>query len=281
MYAFPIFFGCIGLLVAYQNVLYALPFLGLALILGLIAVAFSPKVEITESGIRAIAMLDSSEAQWNEIVQMKSNPMKRKLELTKANGDVVGVSTQVSNYPRIVDIIKQKRPDLFSLAAQTSQPSAVGSSETENTVDTNREPAFTGIKTFRKNTFGQYGIILLMIPICLLGVWFLVANDDKFVGVGIGAIGLFFMVMSLFSIHEIKVEPNKITTESFFAQKEYTAKQIKEIRMKTVRSRHGVATNLVSIQPVEGSAISLAGFPEGDELIYGFLQDWWEKYKDR
>jgi hypothetical protein len=280
MYAFPIFFVCLGLLLAFQNVLYGLPFIILALILGLVAIAFSPKVEITEAGIRASGMLDTTEAQWNDIVQMKSNPLKRRLELSKANGEMVGVSAQVSGYPRIVEIIRQKRPDLFTVVSTSSQPAAFDTS-TETNVEPNREPTFTGVRTFQKNWLAQNGILLLMIPLCLVGIWFLAIRDDRLVGIGIGAIGLFFMVMSLFSIHQIRVEPNKLSTESFFTQKEYAANQIKEIRMKMVRSRHGIATNLVSIEPMDGSAISLGGFPDGDEVIYGVLQDWWETYRNR
>ena len=279
MYAFPLFFGCIGLLVASQKVLYGLPFLALSLILGLVAAAFSPKVEITEAGIRAFAMLDSDEAQWNEIAQMKPNPMKRRLDLFKANGEFVAISNQVSGYPRIVEIIHQRRPDLFT--SSPSPQSADAPASPGRNPATSAEPTFTGVKTFKKNAFGQYGVILLMIPLFLVSVWFLAVRHDVLVGIGISAIVLFFIVMSLFSIHQIRVEPNKLTTESFFAQKEYTARQIKEIQMKTVRSRHGVATNLVSIQPVEGGAISMAGFPEGDEVIYGILQEWWETYRNR
>lgn len=279
MYAFPLFFGAIGLLIAFANLLYSLPFLALALILGFVAVAFSPKIEITESGICSYSMFDSPEAQWSEIVQMKSNPLKRRLELIKANGESINVSTQVSGYPRIVEIIRQKRPDLFKLESQSIPLSALGTAGGIGV--TSQEPSFRGIKTFKKNTFGQYGVILLMIPLCLLGVWLLFTNNDKFIGVGIGAVGVFFMVMSLFSVHQLRVEPNKISTESFFTQKEYTANQIKAIEMKTVRSRHGVATNLVSIQLVDGGTVSTAGFPEGDEVIYGILHEWWETYRNR
>jgi hypothetical protein len=280
MYSVPAFLGVIGLLIAFGNVLYSLPFLGLALLLGFVAMAFSPKVEITESGIRTSGMFDSPEAQWSEIVQMKSNPFKRRLELFKANGESIGVSTQVSGYPRIVEIIRHKRPDLFKLEAK-SIPSTMSNSVSEGTGVISQEPSFTRIKTFKKNTFGQYGVILLMIPLCLVGVWLLFTNDDKFIGIGIGAVGVFFMVMSLFSIHQIRIEPSKIITESFFSQKEYMANQIKAIEMKTVRSRHGVATNLVNIQLADGGSISTAGFPEGDEVIYGVLHEWWETYRNK
>ena len=88
------------------------------------------------------------------------------------------------------------------------------------------------------------------------------------------------MATSLFNVSEFKLEGDKISTESFFNQKELTAKQIREINMKTQRSRRGVATNFINIQPTEGNAIALVGFPEGDEILYGILIDWWNTYKN-
>jgi len=285
MYAFPIFFGCLGLLIAYQNVMYSLPFLALALVLGLIAMAFSPKVEITDSGIRAYGMLDTSEVRWNEISQMKSNAMSRKLELSKENGEIVKVSTQVSGYPRIVEIMRQKRPDLFSLTAQAPasglSTGAQGTRVAEHPFTSTNIGTTTGAKTFTKSAFAQYGVIVLMIPLGLFGIWALVATNEKFVGIAVILIGLFFMIMSLFNVNVLRLEPNKLITESFFAQKEYTASQIREITMKTVRSRHGIATNYVHVQCVEGGAIRIGGFTEGDELVYGVLVDWWNTYRNR
>jgi hypothetical protein len=238
---------------------------------------FLPSVEVSQTGIRAVGTFGSSEAQWDEIVKMKSNVLKRKLELHKQNGEVVGVSTQVSDYPRIVEIIRQRRPDLFGIA---SQP-AMGSAANMTSTGLASAPAFTELKVFKKGVFAQYGMILLMIPLCLFGAWALVTSDEKFVGIGVILIGLFFMGMSLFSVNQITVEPNKLKTESFFAQKEYTPADIREITMKTVRSRHGVATNFVRVQPVQGSAISLAGFPDGDEILYGVLLNWWSAHQNR
>jgi hypothetical protein len=68
MYFFVVFFGCIGLLMivggAFAN---SFLFFGMALLMGIGALAISPKVEITESGIRASSILSSSEARWSDI----------------------------------------------------------------------------------------------------------------------------------------------------------------------------------------------------------------------
>lgn len=286
MYLSLIFFSCSGLVIAMQNIIISLPFLALALLMGLIVMIFSPKVEISEAGIRSSGIFNSSEVEWAEIVKMKSNAWRRRLELSKNNGDVINISTQVSGYPRIVEILRMRRPDLFGVAPnpylQSSASTPISSNALLSSSDiSSATPSFTGTRIFKKSFFAQYGIFLLMLPICMVGIWLLFANEDKFVGIGVGFIGLFFMAMSLFSYNQIKVESNKLITESFFGKKEYTARQIKDISMKTVRSRRGIATNFVKIQPMEGTPISLAGFPEGDEIIYSILRNWWETYKNR
>jgi len=285
MYFFVVVLGCGGLLLATQSLLAGLFFFGLGLIMLVVAFALSPTVEISTTGIRASGMFSSTESDWDEIVKMKSSAMKRRLELTKRNGEVVKVSTQVSGYPRIVEIVRKKRPDLFGIASTSSIQSSTSAFEGSSSLSTGYSstgstPSFTGTKLFKKGMFAQYGVILLMIPLCMVGAWFTIMNDDKFAGIGISLVGLLFMAISLFSINQVKLEPNKLTTETFFGEKEYTAREIKEIAMKTVRGRYGAATNFVNIKPVKGGDISMAGFPEGDEIIYGALINWWETYKN-
>jgi hypothetical protein len=89
------------------------------------------------------------------------------------------------------------------------------------------------------------------------------------------------MVIPFFQVSAIKVEPNKLTLETFFEEKELTASQIKEIKMQSVRGRYGRVTNFVNIIPVEGKKYPLGGFSDGDEIIYGFLMNWWNQYQSR
>jgi hypothetical protein len=96
IYFFVAFFAGVGLLVASQNVLNSLPFLALAALMGILAMAFSPMVEVSEIGIRASGMLSSSEIRWEEIATIRSMPLKRRLELSGADGQLVNVSAQVS-----------------------------------------------------------------------------------------------------------------------------------------------------------------------------------------
>lgn len=277
--------GFIGVMIAAQGDVNCITPLGIGLLFGLAGLSNQASVKVSETDIRVSNLLSKSEIKWDEIASMKSNAVGKKLELTSNTGDTLKLSTQLEGYPVLVEIVRRKRPDLFSPARSSIAKKSVSGDGYEDSPSMNAgrsaAPVFAGAKTFSKNFFGQYGLFLLMVPLCITGPLLIYLNQDWFAGIAIGLIGLFFMIMSLLSITQIRVEANKLTAEAFLYQKEYTASQIKEISMKTVRSRRGVATNFVAIQPVEGNEISMAGFPDGDEMIYGILVDWWETYKDK
>jgi len=284
MYLFAAFFGCVGLLVASQNFVNSLPFLGLALITGLTAMAFSPQVEVSEKGIHASGIFSSSEIGWYEIVKIKSNPLKRRLELSSQNGEIVNVSNQVSGYPRIVEMLRQRRPDLFGKVESAPAQGNSSSVDQHNapTVAGSTNPEFAGSKIFRKSLMAQYGSYFLVVPFCLVSAWSIYAEPQYKVGASMAVLFCLLMIcLPFFQVSQLKVEPDKLTTETFFGEKEYSAQQIKNISMKTVRGRGGRASNYIHVQPVEGGAISLAGFTEGDEALYGFLTNWWETYKHK
>jgi len=284
MYVFVAFFGCVGLLVASQNFVNSLSFLGLALVTGLVAMTFSPKVEVSEKGIRASGTFSSAEIGWYEIVKIKSNTLKRRLELSSQNGESVNVSNQVSGYPRIVEILRQRRPDLFGKVEASQAQGNFSSADHHNTptITDNTSAVFTGTKIFKKSFMAQYGLYFLVVPFCLVSAWSVYAEPQYKVGASIAVLFCLLMIfLPFFQVSQLKVEPDKLTTETFFGEKEYSARQIKNISMKTVRGRGGRASNYIHVQPAEGGAISLAGFSEGDEVLYGFLTNWWDTYKNK
>jgi hypothetical protein len=279
LYCSIAFFGFVGLLqIVSQNLVNSLPFVVLAALIGLIALVFSPAVEVSEAGIRAYGMFSSAEIRWDEITTLRSSPLRGRLQLSSKTGTVVNVSTQVSGYPRLVELIRQRRPDLFGGDLSNRAP---GTASAVRYGELSSVPSFTGTKTFRKNFLAQYALSFLLIPVCLLLVWSLFVEPQyRIWAILFGGFCVVMMVLPFFQPGIIKLEPNKLTTESFFNQREFAAKHIRDISLKTVRSRRGVATNFVNIQPVEGSAIALAGFQEGDEILYGTLLNWWESYRD-
>ena len=273
MYFFLVFFGCSGLLVASQNIVNSLPFLGLALLMGVITLAFSPKVEASEAGLRAFGLFSDSAIRWDEIAALQSAPLKRRLEISGKDGRVVNISTQVSGYPRLVEIIRQRRPDLFGGASPTNAFAVRYGSP--DSASESRET-----KTFRKSFLAQYAMSFLLIPVCVLLTWSLFAEPQYRVWAFLlGGFCALMMVLPFFQPGLVKVEPDKLTIETFLEQKEFNASQIKEIKMQSVRSRRGTASHFVNIVPLRGRGYSLQGFSDGEEIIYGTLINWWESYR--
>ena len=131
---------------------------------------------------------------------------------------------------------------------------------------------------FRKSFFKQYWLLFLLTPFCLLLFWLSFANPETQIAFWVSAAfcGL-FMLVPFFQVSALKVEPNKLTIQTFFEEKEFSARQISEIKMQSVHGRYGRVTNFVNIIPVEGKKYPLGGFSEGEEIIYGVLMNWWAK----
>jgi hypothetical protein len=113
-------------------------------------------------------------------------------------------------------------------------------------------------------------------------VWMSYTDAEHRLAAGITAgVCIIFMLMPFFQVSSVRVESNKLTVETFFEQKEFSARQIKEIKMQAVRGRRGSVTNFVNVVTAEGKNYPIQGFSEGDEIIYGFLINWWDTYKNK
>jgi hypothetical protein len=279
MYFFVVVPGCIGILVATQNFLTGMFFLGLGLIMLVTVLFLSPKVEIRDTGIRVVTVFSGDEVPWDGIAKIKSNAMKRRLELSKKNGDVVKISTQVSGYPQIVETIRKRRPDLFIKDQISGTSTSMFRSDNVPSMSytsASPTPTFAGDRTFRKSFLKQYGSYFYLIPACLVVTWLAYAEQQyRIAGLLSMLFCLVMMVLPLFQISAVKVEQKKLTIESLFEEKVFIAKEIREIKMQTVRGRYGRATNFVNIVPLKGKNYPLQGFSEGDEIIYGVLTNWW------
>jgi hypothetical protein len=253
----------------------------------------SAQVELSEKGIRVahlFSLTGSEVLGWNEIATIKSNSLKRNLELTTKKGSKLKVTTQVKGYPTIVETLRQKRPDLFGMAQP--QPSSTwgngsaaqnGNSSSRNGDIPGTIPTFSGIRTFKKSFFRQYGLLFLLVPMGLLAALTALTEAQYRLGAGITAVVCFLMmILPFLQIGLVKVEPNKLTIESFLEHQTFNARDIKDIQMASVHGRYGRVTNYVNIIPVKGKKnYPMQGFSDGDEIIYGILRQWWEVYRNR
>ncbi|HEX2992174.1 MAG TPA: hypothetical protein VHO49_15920, partial [Anaerolineales bacterium] len=182
---------------------------------------------------------------------VKPNLMGVGIKLTTEAGTAIRLSSQLHGYARIVEILQERRPDLFSM---------------------------DGSRTFKKGFWGKYGWFFIVIPLTLLTPGAIIA-PPFLPGIMIAVITYIFWKSILHSPHTIKLEDNRFFAQSFRDKVDLTAQQIKDIRVITVRNRRGVAKSLVQITYNEKDEFTFTGFPEGVEIMYGFLQNWWNQYR--
>jgi hypothetical protein len=183
--------------------------------------------------------------------------------------------------------MRQKRPDLFGMPTTIPAPNngfstENGTSPTLGSDIPNTTPRFSGTRTFKRNLFKQYRMLLFVVPVGLLAAWTTYSNPEYRIGAILTAIISFIMMLLPFlQVSAVKVEPNKLTVETFIEQKEFSARQIREIKMQSVGRRSGHVTDFVVIVTARGRIYPLQGFNDGDELIYSILHQWWESYRNR
>jgi len=139
-----------------------------------------------------------------------------------------------------------------------------------------------GAKTFKKGFIKQFGIIFILVPFFCMFIWLGITSAEARTAsfVTAGACVLLSLI-PFFQVGSIKVEPNKLTIETFFEEKVLSASQIKEIKIKSVRGRYGRVTNFVNITPLEGKSYPIGKFIDNEKTIYEFLMNWWNTYKSK
>jgi hypothetical protein len=137
-------------------------------------------------------------------------------------------------------------------------------------------------KIFKKGFFKQYGILFALIPFLFLLVWLAFASPETRTAslVSAGACALLSLI-PFFQVGALKVEPNKLTIETFFEEKQLSAREIKEIKMQSVRGRYGRVTHFVNIIPVKGKNYPIGKFNDRPEIIHEFLMNWWNNYRNQ
>lgn len=135
---------------------------------------------------------------------------------------------------------------------------------------------FGQTRIFKKNFFKQYSKSFIGMFFVFLFLWMAFAAPEyRTATIITGVVSLLIAIIPFFEVGVVKVEPHKLTVETFFEQKEFTAPQIKEIKKQAIRGRYGHVTTLVNIIPLEGKNYPLGGFSDSDEVIYSMLMSWW------
>jgi hypothetical protein len=227
----------------------------------------SAVIRLNDIGIRMTRLfgLYQREVAWNQIQTVKPIAMNQGIMLTSNDGTFITISSQMWRYSTLLERLCKKRQDLF---------------QTTRNFTSDEAGAWSGEKTFQKGMIAKCWqlFVPIVISISFFGALFSgLVLPALFIG-----ISLFFVWRrALDAVHTVKLDGNKLFTRSFHKQYELDAWQIRNIGIATMYNRRGVATNLIKIELNNGPHIALSGFPQGNEIMFGYLQNWWNKYKSQ
>ncbi|HEX5810127.1 MAG TPA: hypothetical protein VFY25_15770 [Anaerolineales bacterium] len=193
------------------------------------------------------------EIEWTEIESVKPGRMGVGIKVQTADARSMAISSQMSKYPVLIDILRISRPDLFALPGVSSAS-----------------------RTFRKTFFRKSWLLFLSVAMTVV---FLASIPTIVPAIIMGIVILLMWNAALSAVHTVTLEENRLSTRSLWARREITSQQIKDIRMASYYNRKGVATRLTQIELLDGTNIVLSDFPEGNEIMYGFLKSWWSAYQ--
>lgn len=223
-------------------------------IFGLIFVANSAKVTITDEDITAQNIFGSRTLRWSEIHRVSGRGYEIKLH--NYDGDVtVHPSSGLPGYEQIVDIIGAKRPDLFSPQE---------------------------FNEFRRGLlpFVMMALVVLLILGGMVGVLFGILNsspDTPIASLMPLAIFLFIAVMiggmALSIPRMVSLEGNSLYLKYLFSEKTIRADEIKYVQLWYTQSRNG-KHYYVAVQLTNGKQIRLSGLGVSMPIAYLVLKNW-------
>lgn len=223
-------------------------------IFGLIFVANSAKVTITDEDITAQNIFGSRTLRWSEIHRVSGRGYEIKLH--NYDGDVtVHPSSGLPGYEQIVDIIGAKRPDLFS-------PQEFNEFR-------------RGLLPFVMMAF----VILLILGGMVVGGFGILNSspDTPIVSLMPLAIFLFIAVMiggmALSIPRMVSLEGNSLYLKYLFSEKTIRADEIKYVQLWYTQSRNG-KHYYVAVQLTNGKQIRLSGLGVSMPIAYLVLKNW-------
>ena len=223
-------------------------------IFGLIFVANSAKVTLTDDDITAQNIFGSRTLRWTEINRVSGKGYEIKLH--NYDGDVtVHPSSGLPGYEQIIDFIGAKRPDLFS-------PQEFGEM---------RRGFFP---------FVMMAVVILLILGSMLMVFFSVLNSSSEVNTASLMPLAFFMFivvmiggMALSIPRMVSLEGNTLNLKYLFSEKSIRADEIKFIQLGYTQSRNG-KHYYVALHQTSGKQIRLSGLGISMPIAYLVLKNW-------
>ena len=230
-------------------------------------------VEVSSERIKVSRLfgLARREIAWGDIEKIEPNALGQGIKLITSEGKLLVISSQLHGYPVLVEILLRKRPDVFQMAPTPNVSNAAQNGSGES---------YAATRIFRKGFLAKYGLFFFLIPATPLALGAVFA-PPFLPGILVAVLVFYFWRSTLHAVHLLKLEENRLSTQSFRKHQELMAQQINNISMISVRNRRGVAKTFIQIETMNGGAFRLSGFPQGNEIMYGLLMNWWSTYQTK
>lgn len=212
----------------------------------------SSKATLSEDEITSQNILGSRTLRWTEITRAFGSGSGIKL----SNEDTtVSINPQLPGYEEIIEIIGQKRADLFSIQEHSEM----------------------------RRGFGSYlGFFFIFLMFAGIGVlYFTTSNFSSDSLISMGFIALFLLIflwIFLASPQSVTLENNNLQIKYFLGEKNFSADEIRSVFFTFTRSRRGGKRYYVAISSKNGKNINLSGLNISLPVAYLVLKNWHKKY---
>lgn len=212
----------------------------------------SSKATLSEDEITSQNILGARTLRWTEITNASGSGSGIKLN----NEDTtVSLNPQLPGYEEIIEIIGQKRADLFSIQEHSEMRRGLGS------------------------YLFSFFIFLMFAGI---GVFYFSIADfssDSLFSLGFIALFLIIFLWSfLASPNSLTLENNNLQVKYLLGEKNFSADEIRSVFFTFTRSRRGGKRYYVAISAKNGKNINLSGLNISLPVAYLVLKNWHKKY---
>lgn len=224
-------------------------------VLGSGVFTISNSIVISETEITALGILGEKSLPWSDIHQVSAGSG---LKLKNMDGDVtVSISSQLSGFEEIVDLVGEKRPDLFS----AQEFSEVGS----------------GLRFFL-----PLGLVAVMAGGGLVVLVYL-SRDFTDVPAAflmpmiiLAVLTLFILGTALSTPRSITMDGRTLTIKYLWREKALTADEIKSVALKFQSTRNG-RVYYPALNLNNGKTVRISGLRVGAAVMYLVLKQWHKK----
>jgi hypothetical protein len=222
------------------------------IILPALIIPMLAKVTITDDEISAKNLFGERTVRWTEITSVSGRGRNIKLH---GDGTAVSIAPQLPGYEEVIEIIGEKRADLFV-----------------PTDDTTMRRSFFSI-------LGTFVTLLLLASIGILSFNVMEFSSDTFVSLAILALFMGITLWFFFSEPQsITVENNTVRIKYILSSKEYSASEIASVVFTITTTRRGGKRHYINIITKDGKNVQLSNLNIGLPVAYLTLKNWHKKY---